>query len=320
MGRKKQPEEHVNHERWLISYADFITLLFAFFVVMYSISSVNEGKYRVLSESMVTAFGTPVRSLEPVQIGELVREPPSDLDAALKNPSARTKYHGSEEQYTVLEADVVELSEDQAGLEDGLEEGLEAVAAEIDEKLKDFVDVGSVGITAVGDKLEVEVTSRVLFDSGSSDLTDKARPLLKELAFVLKHLDYDIQVKGYTDTVPIQTYLYPSNWELSAARAATVVRLFSELEVSPERMVSMGYGEFHPVASNDTAEGRAKNRRVVIVVQADPERKMPEDSIDDEVVEPEPAEDTVDDSELLESQPALAAAEPVSEAGAAAGK
>ena len=164
------------------------------------------------------------------------------------------------------------------------------------------------------------MTSRVLFDSGSSALTANARPLLKELAFVLKHLDYDIQVKGYTDTVPIQTYLYPSNWELSAARAATVVRLFSELEVSPERMVSMGYGEFHPVASNDTAEGRAKNRRVVIVVQADPERKMPEDSIDDEVVEPEPAEDTVDDSELLASQPALAAAEPVSEAGAAAGK
>lgn len=316
MGRKKQPEEHVNHERWLISYADFITLLFAFFVVMYSISSVNEGKYRVLSTSMVTAFGTPVRSLEPIQVGELVRDKPKGLDEAFKNLSAIADYSTSDEKYAGVEADAVESSEDQAGLEDGLE----AVAAEIDEKLKDFVDVGSVGITAVGDKLEVEVTSRVLFDSGSSALTANARPLLKELAFVLKHLDYDIQVKGYTDTVPIQTYLYPSNWELSAARAATVVRLFSELEVSPERMVSMGYGEFHPVASNDTAEGRAKNRRVVIVVQADPERKMPEDSIDDEVVEPEPAEDTVDDSELLESQPALAAAESVSEAGAAAGK
>ena len=80
MGRKKQPEEHVNHERWLISYADFITLLFAFFVVMYSISSVNEGKYRVLSTSMVTAFGTPVRSLEPIQVGELVRDKPKGLD------------------------------------------------------------------------------------------------------------------------------------------------------------------------------------------------------------------------------------------------
>ncbi len=312
MGRKKQPEEHVNHERWLISYADFITLLFAFFVVMYSISSVNEGKYRVLSTSMVTAFGTPVRSLEPIQVGELVRDKPKGLDEAFKKLSAIAESGTSDEQYDGVEADAGEPSEEPAGLE--------AVAAEIDEKLKDFVDVGSVGITAVGDKLEVEVTSRVLFDSGSSDLTDRARPLLKELAFVLKHLDYDIQVKGYTDTVPIQTYLYPSNWELSAARAATVVRLFSELEVSPERMVSMGYGEFHPVASNDTAEGRAKNRRVVIVVQADPERKMPEDNIDDEVVEPEPAEDTLDDSELLESQPALAAAEPVSEAGAAAGK
>lgn len=312
MGRKKQPEEHVNHERWLISYADFITLLFAFFVVMYSISSVNEGKYRVLSTSMVTAFGTPVRSLEPIQVGELVRDKPKGLDEAFKNLSAIAEYGTSDEQYDEVEADLDEPSEDPAGLA--------AVAAEIDEKLKDFVDVGSVGITTAGDKLEVEVTSRVLFDSGSSDLTDKARPLLKELAFVLKHLDYDIQVKGYTDTVPIQTYLYPSNWELSAARAATVVRLFSELEVSPERMVSMGYGEFHPVASNDTAEGRAKNRRVVIVVQADPERKMPEDNIDDEVVEPETAEDMLEDSELLASQPALAAAEPVSEAGAAAGK
>ena len=312
MGRKKQPEEHVNHERWLISYADFITLLFAFFVVMYSISSVNEGKYRVLSTSMVTAFGTPVRSLEPIQVGELVRDKPKGLDEAFKNLSAIAEYGTSDEQYDEVEADLDEPSEDPAGLA--------AVAAEIDEKLKDFVDVGSVGITTAGDKLEVEVTSRVLFDSGSSALTANARPLLKELAFVLKHLDYDIQVKGYTDTVPIQTYIYPSNWELSAARAATVVRLFSELEVSPERMVSMGYGEFHPVASNDTAEGRAKNRRVVIVVQADPERKMPEDSIDDEVVEPEPAEDKVDDSELLASQPALAAAESVSEAGAAAGK
>lgn len=312
MGRKKQPEEHVNHERWLISYADFITLLFAFFVVMYSISSVNEGKYRVLSTSMVTAFGTPVRSLEPIQVGELVRDKPKGLDEAFKNLSAIAEYGTSDEQYDEVEADLDEPSEDPAGLA--------AVAAEIDEKLKDFVDVGSVGITTAGDKLEVEVTSRVLFDSGSSALTANARPLLKELAFVLKHLDYDIQVKGYTDTVPIQTYIYPSNWELSAARAATVVRLFSELEVSPERMVSMGYGEFHPVASNDTAEGRAKNRRVVIVVQADPERKMPEDNIDDEVVEPETAEDMLEDSELLASQPALAAAEPVSEAGAAAGK
>ncbi len=312
MGRKKQPEEHVNHERWLISYADFITLLFAFFVVMYSISSVNEGKYRVLSTSMVTAFGTPVRSLEPIQVGELVRDKPKGLDEAFKNLSAIAEYGTSDEQYDEVEADLDEPSEDPAGLA--------AVAAEIDEKLKDFVDVGSVGITTAGDKLEVEVTSRVLFDSGSSALTANARPLLKELAFVLKHLDDDLQVKGYTDTVPIQTYIYPSNWELSAARAATVVRLFSELEVSPERMVSMGYGEFHPVASNDTAEGRAKNRRVVIVVQADPERKMPEDNIDDEVVEPETAEDMLEDSELLASQPALAAAEPVSEAGAAAGK
>jgi chemotaxis protein MotB len=114
--------------------------------------------------------------------------------------------------------------------------------------------------------VEVEIKTSILFPSGSSRLQQEALPILSEIAKILKDFPNPIRVEGFTDSVPINTVAFPSNWELSAGRAASVVHLFTKEGVEPRRMASIGYGEYRPVADNSTAEGRNKNRRVVIVI------------------------------------------------------
>ena len=258
MARKKRAEEHENHERWLVSYADFITLLFAFFVVMYSISSVNEGKYRVLSDSMVAAFRDPARSLEPVQTGVLVREPMhSDTPMDSREPIVeRIKTPlpvQPEEPSTPAEAD------DQA---------VQDLADSIEASMADLVDDGLIEVRRDKRWIEVEIKSSILFASGSAGLSAESAPVLRELAEKFKPLDNVIHVEGFTDNVPISNFDFLSNWELSAARAASVVHLFTRLGIHPKRLAAIGYGEFRPVASNETAAGRARNRRVVLVIMS----------------------------------------------------
>jgi len=258
MARKKRAEEHENHERWLVSYADFITLLFAFFVVMYSISSVNEGKYRVLSDSMVAAFRDPARSLEPVQTGVLVREPmQSDTPMGSREPIVESIKTPSpvqpEEPSTPAEA------EDHA---------VQDLADSIEASMADLVDDGLIEVRRDKRWIEVEIKSSILFASGSAALSAASAPVLRELAEKFKPLDNVIHVEGFTDNVPISNFEFLSNWELSAARAASVVHLFTRLGIDPKRLAAIGYGEFRPVASNDTAQGRARNRRVVLVIMS----------------------------------------------------
>lgn len=256
MARKKRAEEHENHERWLVSYADFITLLFAFFVVMYSISSVNEGKYRVLSDSMVAAFRDPARSLEPVQTGVLVREPmQSDTPMGSREPIVESIKMPlpvqPEEPSTPAEA------EDRA---------VQDLADSIEASMADLVDDGLIEVRRDKRWIEVEIKSSILFASGSAGLSAESTPVLRELAEKFKPLDNVIHVEGFTDNVPISNFDFLSNWELSAARAASVVHLFTRLGIHPKRLAAIGYGEFRPVASNETADGRARNRRVVLVI------------------------------------------------------
>ena len=251
MARRRHEEEHENHERWLVSYADFITLLFAFFVVMYAISSVNEGKYRVLSDALEAAFRAPPRSMEPIQVGRLARlalEP----DALVALPPLPPPALGGD-----------------PGGELAGREGLPRVAHEVTRALRPLVDMGLVRVRRRPDGVHIEVASGVLFPSGSARLTPEAMPVLERLAQVLRTVPNPVRVEGHTDNVPIRTTLYPSNWELSAARAASVVRLFERLGVDPGRLIAVGYGEHRPVADNATPEGRRRNRRVVVVVLAE---------------------------------------------------
>jgi len=254
MARKKRIEEHENHERWLVSYADFITLLFAFFVVMYSISSVNEGKYRVLSDSMVAAFRDPARSLEPVQVGDLMRAPVQPEETPDRNKP---------------NIEVFKMPQPAEQQEpEGIDESVQDLADSIEASMADLVDDGLIQVRRDKRWIEVEIKSSILFDSGSAGLSAPSAPVLKKLADKFKGLDNVIHVEGFTDNVPINNFDYLSNWELSAARAASVVHLFTGLGVQPKRLAAIGYGEFRPVASNDTADGRARNRRVVLVIMS----------------------------------------------------
>lgn len=251
MARRRHEEERENHERWLVSYADFITLLFAFFVVMYAISSVNEGKYRVLSDALEAAFRAPPRSMEPIQAGSLARlalEP----EVLLELPP--------------LPATALDTGPGGHGEVAG--RALENAARRVARLLRPLVDMGLVTVASRPDGLHIEISATVLFPSGSARLTPEAIPVLERIAEVLRGLPNAVRVEGHTDNVPIHSTLYPSNWELAAARAASVVRLFERLGVAPDRMAAVGYGEHRPVADNATAEGRRRNRRVAIVVLA----------------------------------------------------
>lgn len=256
MARRKRHEEHENHERWLVSYADFITLLFAFFVVMYSISSVNEGKYRVLSDTLEAVFSESVRSKDPIQIGEISRgEGEIKLEPIVPAPVIPEKAPlpeiASEMPHTASDNDIRTIND---------------LSQQFTSALSDWIGTEDVTIKQGEDWLELEIKSRVLFESGEARLARPAIPVLGEIASILQKSANPIQVEGFTDNNPINTPRFPSNWELSAARAASVVHLLDRYGIQPDRMSAIGYGEYKPIASNDTEAGRQKNRRVVLVV------------------------------------------------------
>ncbi|UBM23912.1 flagellar motor protein MotD [Pseudomonas sp. p1(2021b)] len=243
MARRRHTEEHENHERWLVSYADFITLLFAFFVVMYSISSINEGKYKVISQALIGVFNDPERSMKPIPIGDerpLTIKPTEPL--------------------------VKDSEQTDAGLAQSSVDPLQSIADDVREAFGDLIK--SDQMTVRGNELwvEIELNSSLLFGSGDAMPSDVAFNLIEKVANILKPFANPVHVEGFTDNLPIRTAQYPTNWELSSARAASIVRLLAMNGVDPARMASVGYGEYQPVASNDTAEGRARNRRVVLVI------------------------------------------------------
>lgn len=284
MARKQKHEEHENLERWLVSYADFITLLFAFFVVMYSISSINEGKYRVLSDALVAAFRSTPRSMEPIQVGHIAKAPVNARNQMLSKPavlSAPVTTPITLPPTGPIPSPVrrpVPGGGAPAGNEPRRQGGagkvghgptvLEKIAVDLEHSLEPLVKEGLIKVRRHELWIEVEIRTKILFPSGSAVLASAAAPVLDRIAGILKSFPNAIHVEGFTDNVPIHTVAYPSNWELSAARAASVVHLFMKDGVAPHRMAAIGYGEYRPVVSNSTAEGRSRNRRVVLVVLA----------------------------------------------------
>ncbi|NMM36057.1 MAG: flagellar motor protein MotD [Glaciimonas sp.] len=239
MARKKYEEEAENQDRWLISYADFITLLFALFVVMYAVSSINEGKYRVLSNALGNAFGR-----EPVLPG-IVVEPPAALPIASRLSNQRTRrieaIRHEREQMTSMARDILKV-------------------------LSPLIQEGKVRVTQTSLGVSVEINASVLFPSGDAKLTEESGQALKAVAAVLKNDTHVIQVEGHTDNLPIRNLMFPSNWELSAVRASSVVRLFIENGIVERRLTAVGYGPTRPIVENNTAEGRSKNRRVAVTI------------------------------------------------------
>ncbi len=256
MARRKKPPEHVNHERWLVSYADFITLLFAFFTTLYAISTVDAQKMGKMVMSMRASFES---SIFPGGADRLVASPGSTEGIVAGGESLRDA--SLPRQPAGREA--AQSLKSKLGVSDSL--------SSLKRKIESLI-----GLSVLGTKVQTRMDGRGLvislgeggfFDSGSDQLKSEGRALLDSIAAGLVLAPHHIRVEGHTDDVPIRNSRFASNWELSTARATAIVaHLISKFGFAADRMSAAGYAEFRPVATNDTAEGRARNRRVDIIV------------------------------------------------------
>jgi chemotaxis protein MotB len=231
-----------NNERWLISYADFITLLFAFFVVMYAISSVNENKYKTFGLSLGSAFGANI--LKPT-------------DSSPIRLNEQELYFKS-----IIDRRNARLAEQQRKQN----ERMQNLVSKLNQVTEALVKNGQVTVSQTSRGVVLDINASALFAQGDATLAASAQNTLAEVAKVLVDGEQLIEVEGYTDNDPISTAIYPSNWELSSARACSVVRLFINRGVEAKRLAAVGAADNNPVLSNDTPEGRARNRRVTITV------------------------------------------------------
>ncbi|MBT8138497.1 MAG: flagellar motor protein MotD [Gammaproteobacteria bacterium] len=241
---ERDTAEVQGHNRWLVSYADFMTLLMAFFVVMYSISQVSEQKYRVLSETFSQAFNAPVERENLLLDGE------------------------PQHSFTKTPIDMQgKALEDRPGNDaNEVPATLTRIAEELEQRFESLIDNELVTVTGDERWLQIALPSAVLFDSGGAQLGEPAQAIIEEIAATLAPHDNVVRVEGFTDNLPIKTAAFQSNWELSAARAAAVVRRLQDSGIAPGRLAAVGYGAHQPAHSNNSAEGRSKNRRIVLMV------------------------------------------------------
>ena len=246
--RKHIEVEPEHHERWMVSYADFITLLFAFFVVMYAISSVNKSKYETFSESLDQALNTHIEneSVEAIKIKQL---PTTIQPIQLPN---------------LITSDERQLSDEIIKEK----KSLSNVGDKFQEELQGYIDNNLVSIKKHDFWIELEMNSELLFGIGKADLSLKAQLVLAKVAELVRDVPNVINVEGYTDDIPISNGFFPSNWDLSSARATSVVKELVKNNIAPIRLSAVGYGEFHPIGDNKDEEGRFKNRRVVLVLMS----------------------------------------------------
>jgi chemotaxis protein MotB len=240
-------KSHVSQDRWMVSYADFITLLFAFFVVLFAFARADQKKQVQVTRAVDLAF----RSLG-VFSGDTL---PSDNGAN----SAAGEDHAAPSRNTVMEEDVLSPAK--------VKDDLEHLHRELEQKLSSQVATHAISIKMGRDGLVVSLREAGFFSSGSATPRPETLPTLRQIAASLDHSSYDLRIEGHTDNIPIHTAEFDSNWELSSARATHIARIFIDMKaISPERISAAGYSEYHPAASNDTAEGRSENRRVDLVV------------------------------------------------------
>jgi chemotaxis protein MotB len=259
--KKHHHEEHENHERWLVSGYDMMTLLFAVFVVLFAISSTNISKVKLLEQSLQEAFSGPVLTggRAMMKTGD-----ESESEKAPPNPPLPT-LSPSQAVAAAMSPETAEEAEKQARAE---ERSFQDLKKRIDRLAKEAGLAEKMSTTVTPDGLKIRlVTDGVLFDSGSAVVKPGGRPTLEQIGRIIdQEGTHPVQVEGHTDDRPIATSQYPSNWQLSGARAAAVVQQLGDAGVSGKRMSLAGYAAQHPVAGNATPAGRAKNRRVEIIL------------------------------------------------------
>jgi chemotaxis protein MotB len=267
MSRKKRHEEHVNHERWLVSYADFITLLFAFFVVLYSSSQVDKRKVGKLSLAIQVAFQQMgVFETSNTKMPLSTTEPMPFQDAQMIENVVRTEDLRRIVQPAKGVLSNAVLSGEMLGIQKEIENALAPEIRSHVVELKEQREGLVISLREIG-----------FFESGSATLRGSSQDAIDRLAAVLAVRDEMLRIEGHTDNVPIHTAQFQSNWELSTGRATELTKLFiNRYEFSPDRLAAAGYAEYHPVDSNKTAEGRAHNRRVdIVVLRAIPALTLP---------------------------------------------
>jgi chemotaxis protein MotB len=250
MIRRRHEEDNENPDRWLVSYADFITLLFAFFVVMYSVSSVNQKKYKQLSSSISTAFtSNKVETSTSTQIKKV------------EKTHSPAKSETPPKQLPLTSEQIQKLQEERKSMTD--------LGINLSNSLAPLISDGKVRVAQNNRGIRIDINDSLLFASGSADLAETAKDVLNEIAELLQWNNHAIQVEGHTDNTPIHNATFFSNWELSAVRASSVVRMFSDLGITDNRLSALGFGSTQPIEDNNTAEGRAKNRHVSIMILYD---------------------------------------------------
>ena len=238
---------HVNHDRWLVSYADFITLLFAFFVVLYAFAKADQKKRVEVTAAIDTAF----RSM-------------GIFGQVTSKPSKSGSVAGAEQPLVPMNIVMGEEVMSPARVKGDLDR----IHRDLEQRLSNQVAQHTVSIQMGRDGLVISLREAGFFNSGSAAPRAETVPTLRQIAAALNGAPYDLRIEGHTDNVPIHSAEFDSNWELSSARATRIARLFIEMKaLSPDRLSAAGYAEFHPVASNATAAGRGENRRVDLVIQ-----------------------------------------------------
>jgi len=270
--KKKRDEEHENLERWLVSYADFITLMFAFFVTMYAISRVDTAKLGSAVESLQRALGSVIAVQNTQRSpGVFVANLPQRLHIT---PIEGGKGYPSKAEIENFEKLIKEIKTNMKGLSQYGPEGQKRGSLGKEHAGSDEKALSEDQIKYIIEKrgLVIRISERLFFESGDASIRRDFVPMLNVLARAFENVPNHIRIEGHTDSVPINTPKFPSNWELSTARATTIVRyLLANFDLKQERMSATGYAEFHPIETNRTPEGRLQNRRVDFVVMSNRE-------------------------------------------------
>lgn len=264
-----------NHERWMISYADLLTLMLALFIVLYATSAQNTSKMNAMASSMMVAFsGTPPSLIQkpssphgPKSQLPKAKTLPAEAPPMPKTPAVPQNVHHLD-KVSSLPVDRL-TQQEQRDLQPSIK-AIKALRDKLHSLLQPEIKAKSISIDSTPLSINIQLNAKILFGNGAADLTKGAVKILTPLAQTLGAIPkgYRISIHGYTDNQPIHTKEFPSNWQLSTARALSVVLLFVDNGVAGEALSAEGFSKYHPIASNDTAQGRQQNRRVSIVISA----------------------------------------------------